>query len=358
MRRSRSPGRARSTLSLVIGSVVVLSAFNSPSAASAAWSARLTATGSVSAGSLSIALGNALPSATFTNDSLSSTSSVTISNTTASTTAPAADLAVALSGDSSPLAIATNLVAWPVSNASECTDASTPGADAVIGNWANGVTLTFAAVSPGASQVVCLRSIVNARQDAASATGSQTFTTGLHARLAVHLFTADAFSTSAVGTAYIFPFSTLGNFWYNFRPVSDPNRCLDLTGGYTATPGAVLGTFPCHASLDPGFANQWFTLAPISGSLVGIRSAGTFNLYASASSTGAVTMQLRNASDPRQSWEPQLISPGVFQFVNDPTGLCLSGLVGASGPTTVRACDGSPGQAFTAVQLAVPPPTG
>jgi hypothetical protein len=359
MKRSPSPraGRARAILPLALTSVVVLSVLTAPSAASAGWSARVTATGSVSAGSLAVAFGGALPLATFTNSSLSSTGSVSISNTTSSATAPPADLEVVFAGPSTPFAAATNLVVWPAVDASGCLAASTPGAGAVTGNWASGVTLAIEAVPRGATQIACVRTSVNARQDAATTTGYQSFAAGVQARLTLHAFSAQASSASAVGSALIFPFSTLGNFWYNIKPASDSTRCFDVTGGIGAVPGTVLGTYTCHTTYDPGLANQWFTLMPISGSLVAFRSSTSQNLFASASSTGAVTMQLRNVSDRAQSWEPQLQSPGLYQFVNDATGLCLSAVVGASGPTSVRECDGSAGQSFAATQLPVAPPS-
>ena len=161
MTRSPSPraGRARAILPLALTSVVILSVLTAPSAASAAWSARVTATGSVSAGSLAVAFGGALPLATFTNSSLSSTGSVSISNTTSSATAPPADLEVVFAGPSTPFAAATNLVVWPVADASGCLATSTPGAGAVAGNWASGVTLAIAALSRGATQIACVRTV-------------------------------------------------------------------------------------------------------------------------------------------------------------------------------------------------------
>ena len=359
MRRPKTPGTGlvRATLMLALASIAV-SALATPSAASAAWSARLTATGSVGAGSISVGIEGPLPALTFTNSSLSSTASATISNTTAGATAPPADLAVTFAGSPGQLAGATNLVVWSAPDASGCAASSTPGADAVAGTWANGVTLVIASLPPGETQTVCVRSTVNARQDAASSSGSLAFTATVQARLTLHYFSAQSISTSTVGTSLIYPFSTLPNFWYTFRPISDPSRCFDVTGGIYASPGAVLGTWACHTSFEPVFANQWFTLAPISGSLVGIRSAVTANLYATANdTTGAVTLETRDDSNPSQSWEPQLIHPDVFQFVNGSTGLCLAAIVNP-GPLSVGACDGSDGQMFAAIQLAVAPPTG
>ena len=362
MRRSRShrPGSApRVSWSLVLGAILAFSALATPSAASAAWSARLTATGStVSAGSLAVVFGGSLPVVSFRNESLSATAAVMISNTTSSATAPPADLQVTFAGPSHPLAMVTNLVVWPVSDSSLCTATATPGAGAVTGTWTTGVTLTVTGLPAGATQAICVRNFVNTRQDAASTTGYQSFAASVQARLILHSFSAQASSSSAVGASLIFPFSTLGNFWYNIEPATDQSRCLDVNGGVDALPGTFIGTYACHTLYASGYANQWFTLSPISGSLVAIRSATTQNLFVSASSAGVVTMQLRNASDSTQSWEPQLVSSGVFQFVNDPTGLCMATVVGLSTALSMATCDGSAGQLFSANQLAVAPPTG
>lgn len=326
--------------------------------ASGGWSASLTATGSVSAGSLSVGTGGPLPALTFTNSSLSSTASVTISNSTAAgATAPSADLAVTFTGSSGPLAGVTNLVVWSAPDSSGCADTSTPGPDAVTGVWASGVTSTMSSVPAGSTRTICVRSTVNARQDAASSSGSLSFAASVQARLTLHNFSAQSSSNSTVGSSSIYPFSTLGNFWYTFRPASDLSRCLDVTGGINAAPGTLLGTWTCHTSFDPGFANQWFTLAPASGSLVGIRSAVNANLYATANGNGTVTMEVRNDLNPSQKWEPQLIGSGVFQLVNDPTGLCLAAVV-TPGPLALATCNGSTSQMFAATQLTVPPPTG
>jgi hypothetical protein len=314
-------------------------------------------TGSVGAGSISVAIGTPLSAATFTNSSLASTTPLAISNTTAGAGAPAGELAVTFTGASSPLSAATNLDVWTASDASECDESTAPGADAVAGTWASGVTLTIVQLAPGATQTVCVRSMVNTRQDAASSSGSQSFTASVSARLALHAFSAESSSASTVGASRIYPFSTLGDFCYTFRPSSDLGRCLDVTGGYAAAPGTVLGTFACHTSSGPTYANQWFTLAAVSGSLVGIRNAGTSNLYVTANTDGTVTMEVRNESNPLQSWEPQSRASGVFQFVNDATGLCLSA-INAPGPVGVESCDGSARQAFTSTQLDVAPPTG
>ncbi|MGO4277199.1 hypothetical protein AB4Z22_46445, partial [Paenibacillus sp. TAF58] len=55
-------------------------------------------------------------------------------------------------GASSPLSAATNLDVWTASDASECDESTAPGADAVAGTWASGVTLTIAQLAPGATQ--------------------------------------------------------------------------------------------------------------------------------------------------------------------------------------------------------------
>ncbi len=340
----KSHRRAIPILSLSLASVFVMSVLASGSSAMAAWSARVTATGSVSAGSLSVAFAGTLPTVTLTNSSLSSTASVSVSNTTASASAPPAELELTLSGPAdSQLASATDVVVWPVQSPSECSDAAAPDAGAVVGDWAHPVTLTTDALPPGGAQTYCVRSSVGTRQAAASSSGAQSFATRIEASLVLHAFTASAASVSDVTSAWIFPFSTLSGSWYNLRPTGLP-VCVDVTQGPAAAPGSPIGTYPC---LGPGWIDQQFAVDPIGGSVVRIRSAIS-NFSVGVGPDGAPAVQTNDPTDPSQRWEPQLVSPGVFQFVNDFTGMCLTA-PGSFQPLSVGACDGSPAQTFTAV---------
>ena len=342
LRASRPRGIA--ILSLLLAPAFVISAVAGGSSAMAVWSARVTASGSVSAGSLSVAFAGVVPTTTFINSSLSSTASVSVSNTTSSASAPDAELELTVSGPAtSPLAAVTNVVVWTASSPSECDDAAAPGGDAVAGNWANSVTLTSAALAPGSTQNYCVRSSVATRQAAASGSGAQSFQAQLAARLVLHSFSVSATSVSDVTSAWIFPFSTLSSSWYNFMP-SGQAACVDVSAGPNAPPGSAIGTYVCFGS---GTDFQMFTLDPLAGTLVAIRTAvSNFNMAADPG--GAVIVQVNDPSSPAQRWEPQLVSPGVFQFVNDSNGLCLTAPA-SFGPLSVSACDGSPGQAFTAI---------
>jgi hypothetical protein len=339
-------GRILLTLSLVLASAAILSTLAMGPSATAAWSARLTASGSVSAGSVGIAFAGGLPAIGFTNSSLSSTAPIGVSNTTVTETAPAAELQLSLSGPAeSGLAVVTSLTVWSVPAPSECDGGSAPGADAVTGTWANGVTLNGGPLSPGETKAYCIRSSVGSRQAVAAITGAQSFEAHVAAHLVLHSFSSSASSLSEMASAHMFPFASLTDAWYNFMP-SGQDACLDVSDGLSAGPGSGLGTYPCWGSYS---ADQWFASVPFSDHLVGIR-AGVADLRAEAQADGAVLLQADDPSNPSQWWEPQLVSPGVVQFVSDLTGMCLT-VPPSFGPASMSVCDGSPGQSFVAVEL-------
>jgi hypothetical protein len=340
----KTNGRRISILSLSLASLFVLSALASSPSAMAAWSARVTATGSVSAGSLSVAFAGALPTVTFINSALSSTASLSVSNTTSSDGAPGAELELTLSGPAdSPLAAATNVVVWPVLSPAECTDLAAPGAGAFAGKWASPVTLTTDELAAGGTQTYCLRSSLESRQSAATSGGAQSFEASATARLVLHAFSASVTSVSHVTSAWIYPASTLSSSWYSFMP-SGQAACVDVTDGADAAPGSRIGTYSC---LGAGSADQLFTFDPLADSLVGIRS-GVSNLLVGVGPDGGPAVQTSDPSDPSQRWEPQLVSPGTFQLVNDATGMCLTAPA-SFGPLSMAACDGSSDQTFIAV---------
>lgn len=357
MKRTRVDRGRRTAVALcsLLSLALVLSGLGGGMVAEASWSARLTATGVVGAGSVAVSVG-ALPPIAFTNSSMTATAAVTVSNTTTGVSPfPAAVETEFTTSSTDQLVSSTRALAWPVSAATECTNTAIPNGDAVQGTWAGGVTVNTAALAPGDSQVICIRSSIDSRQDAAAVSGARTADVSVEARLSLHAFAATAEAASAISTSQIYPFATLGNFWYNINP-SGQSGCFDVTGGVNTAPGALLGTFPCHGDLDPSFSNQWFTLTPFGGSIVGIRSAGPANRFAQPNTTGGVAMQLRDTAEPAQGWEPQLVAPGLFQFVNDASGLCLTAGVSSS-PLSTQECNGSALQSFSATQLPVAAPT-
>jgi hypothetical protein len=337
--------RSTVTLSLVLAFVLGLSALAPGSSAIAAWSTRVSASGSVSAGRLGIVFAGGFSSIAFTNSSLSSTSSVGVTNTTRDTTA-AADLELTLSGPAdSQLASATNIAVWSVPDPTDCDSSVEPSADAIIGTWADPVVLTDGPLSPGETKNYCVRSSVASRQAVATPAGAQSFEANIAAHLALHSFSADIVTSSQIASAHMFSFALLPDAWYNFMP-SGQDACLDVSDGLSAGAGSGLGTYPCWGSYSP---DQWFGFAPRSGSLVGIR-AGVADLHAEAHADGTVSLQTDQPANASQAWEPQLVSPGVFQFVSDVTGKCLS-VPPSFGPASVQDCDGTPGQSFVAVEL-------
>jgi hypothetical protein len=233
-----------------------------------------------------------------------------------------------------------------VPDPTDCDSSVEASADAIIGTWADPVVLTDGPLSPGETKNYCVRSSVASRQAVATPTGAQSFEANIAAHLALHSFSADTVTSSQIASIHMFSFASLPpDAWYNFMP-SGQDACLDVTDGWSAVAGSGLGTYPCWGSWSP---DQWFGFAPRSGSLVGIRT-DVADLHAEAQADGTVLLQTDQPANASQAWEPQLVSPGVFQFVSDVTGKCLS-VPPSFGPASVQDCDGSPGQSFVAVEL-------
>jgi hypothetical protein len=344
----------------IAAAVVVALMATGTGVAYAAWTASVTATSTASAATLTVTTSNVNSlAATFGNEaiasagsvSLTSTGSVTVANTTTTTSTTVPALTLTLSSASGARASAVNATVWYQATGT-CTAATAVGAGSVTGAWSGPVVLT-STLAKGASATYCVRSTIANRQDAAIAAGTQSFVPQVSAQLTVGNFTgtASAQSSTAQATRSLFPLATpTATSWYMVKRAGSSGNglCMDVNGG-GGTSGTTVITYTCKTS---DFGNQeWqFTQDATSGYFdIKPRSAATLRVDAQTGSVAVVT----DGSAVTQLWQPQLVSAGVYQFVNKSTGLCLvSSATSGTTAMTVATCDGSAGQKFTLTETA------
>ncbi|KQR51988.1 hypothetical protein ASF88_10370 [Leifsonia sp. Leaf336] len=327
--------------------------------ASAGWSARVTATGSVTVGQESVTVTPTAVSAVMTNDLYQTTYLVSVTNAQSSTTfAGTSDVTLTALPDSTPatgLGTLLTAVVWPVASAAACTTATDPVPGAVSGAWASGVTSAAVALAPQATALFCVRgyptggssSSANSgqnRQTLASALGSTSgttsFTPAFRADIALDDLQAQATATpEPITTSLIYPFTVLSNVttYYQVKPqniLSPAALCLDLRGGVGAGTGSPIDTFTCHnIGTDVSLGNQAISMLPVSGLnaiQLRVRTTATNNGFVTASTTGVgsgVVVNTSNTSNLQQLWIPQSVSNSggsLLQLVNAATGLCLT----------------------------------
>jgi hypothetical protein len=342
---------------------VVLVAVGS-GAAHAAWTASVTATSTASAATLTVTTANIDSlAATLGNEaiasagsvSLTSTGSVTVANTTTTTSTTVPNLTLTLSSAGGGLASAVTATVWYQANGT-CTAGTAVGAGSVTGSWGGTVTLA-STLARGASATFCVRSTIADRQNAAVAGGTQSFTPRVVATLAVGNFTgsASAQPSGAQVTRALYPLATpTATSWFMVKRAGSAGNglCMDVMSG-SATSGAAVITYDCKTT---GIENQEWQFTPDgSTGYVDItpRHAPTLRVDAQSGSVAVLT----DGSAVTQLWQPQLVSSGVYQFVNKSTGKCLvSSATSGTTPMTVATCDDSASQRFTLTETATSGP--
>lgn len=340
--------------------------------ASAGWSARATATGSVTVGRESVTITPTAVGTVMTNDLYQTTYLVSVLNNQDSTTfAGTSDVTVTALPATTPatgLGALLNASIWPVTTAAACTTTSNPQPGAVSGAWANGVTSAAVALAPRATTLFCVRgyptggssSSANTgqnRQNLASALGSTSgsvgFAPAFRADIALGDLRGQATATStAITTSLIYPFTVLSNVntYYQVKPqniLSPAALCLDLRGGVGAGAGAPIDTFTCHnIGTDVTLGNQAISMIPVSGTnaiQLRVRTTATNSGFLASSTTNAgsgVVIATSNAANPQQLWIPQQTSSvggSLLQLVNASSGLCLTAPA-AAGAVTMQPC--------------------
>lgn len=354
--RIRKPLRAG-----IIAAVVAFSVIAGTMGSYAYWSATASATLGVGAATLSstttgwtaTTLGNENVVSTG-SASLSSTGSITFTNTTTTTSSQSQTLTATFSSASGDATLAANttLTAWYVASAASCTAAAVP-VSPVSGTWSAGVIVTRT-LAPSASATYCLRNTVADRQNVDDTDGTRSFTPQAAAVLSINNFTNSATTSSTISTQYIFPLQTISaGYWYYIKRATT-NWCWDVSGSGT-TNGSLLISYACKNNTD---TNQDWRFMDADGdgySDIQARHAPAIRVAASASTTSgsAVDMRTSNTTDPQQSWQPQLVSAGTYQFVNKYSGLCISMPAVSTGVSTQVTCNGGADQLFTLTQRAV-----
>ncbi len=343
--------------------------------ASAGWSARVTATGSVTVGQETVRVTPTAVSTVMTNNLYQTTYLVSVTNTQTSTTfAGTSNVTLSALPASTPvtdLGAALTAVIWPVASAAACTTAANPTPGAVSGPWSGGVTSGAVALAPQASALFCVRghptggssSSANSgqnRQTLASAlgspSGSTSFAPAFRADITLGDLTGQATGTSdPITTSQIYPFTVLSDLttYYQVKPqniLSPAALCLDLRGGVVVGIGAPVDTFTCHdIGTDVSLGNQAVSMLPVAGMnavQLRVRTTASNNGFLGTNGIGAggnVNNNASNTSSLQQLWIPQQVSSDggpLLQLVNAASGLCVTAPA-AAGTTTVQACTGT-----------------
>lgn len=341
----------------IISAIAAFSVLAGTIGSYAYWSATAQANLGVGAATLSTTattwttatLGNESVSTAGAISLTSSTASVTITNTTSTTSAQSPTLTATFSrqSGSTTLAAGTTLTVWPVASAAACTAAAVPSGQ-TSGTWSAGVVVSTP-LAAGASQVYCLRNQVADRQAVDDVTGTLSFVPQVAAQLGIGTFTGGAtVAGGALSTQYIYPLQTISAGVWNYVKRATTEWCWDINGGST-TSGTTVIAYGCK---NNGDLNQDFRFMDGDGDGYGDFQPGSTSALrvatpASAASGSAVTVQTASTGSATQQWQPQLVSSGVYQFVNRYSGLCLSLPAVSAGAATVVTCTGGADQRFT-----------
>lgn len=338
----------------------------------AAWTADAAAKSTASAATLGISTAGFDSNAfTFQNHRLTTTGSVTLTNTTdtTSTTSGAFELTFGYTG-SAVLAAKLSVAVWPTTNPSGCAGVGTPpSGTTVTGRWDTVATTTSpitGSLAKSAAQSYCVRVTAAERGELTSAAGALTIQPSISATLRVGNWYQSANSTTTQKTAWIFPaFGPTPNTWYQVKNEGTGN-CLDVYGANSASgTGAI--DYGCKTGNASGDYNQQWKFTRASGDYFDMtpRHAQAVRLDVVGGSTAAlaaVDLQTDDGVRASQEWQLQKQPSGdVYQIVNRKSGLCLQvNNTSAYTPEIEYAqavCDGTAGQRYTLIVKDVDVPT-
>jgi Ricin-type beta-trefoil lectin domain len=382
------PGRVLAGFALALTLVLV-----APTAVSALWSSRGSASASVTAGSVRFAQsGFEALAAVFgsTEASQVTTRPVTVSNTG---TVPAGFTLQLGAESSTDLARAITVAVWRVDRSGDCTAAAyvPPGATAV--GWPAVPALTES-LAPSAAAVYCVRAAVSAADVTAYPGQSMAATLRLTAAAGAWTHETAARAIQSVAAA--------PGGW-TVSPMPKPIEPVDYGQPGEPMPAPIEPVWsPSDPTTDPASSVSESTTDPAAASLFSIVSAGTSwcatddGGEAGASTSALAARQcdglpgqswvlatdedgyhrIGSASDPSRTWTADGTHVRVAQasgaatqawelrsnpddsttLVSRADGACLTAAPGPAGdelsrPLVLAACDGSAAQAFT---LAVP----
>ena len=298
---------------------------------------------------------------TFGNDSLVTTGSVTVTNTT--TTTSTQNGAVSLTfGPAASATLAGKVTAtiWPTLSAANCTSNATVPTGAPSAFWSTSPVLTTS-LAKGTSAIYCIRSSIASRETVATSGGALTFQPKITGTITVGNFVGTTSATTTQSTQYIYPATTTADVshWFWIRPNfsnTTYNYCLDVSGG-GGTNGTIVISYGCK---NDGASNQnWkFTASGVAGYYtIQPRSATGLRVddNSSTASGGSITVNTMGTASTttNQQWQLQLVSAGVYEFVSAYSGMCLTSPSGADqnlGNLTQSPCTGSVYQQFKVSQ--------
>lgn len=297
---------------------------------------------------------------TFGNDTLVTTGSVTVTNTTTTTSTQNGAVSVTFGpAASATLAGKVTATIWSTSSASNCTAGATVPSGATSALWSASPVMT-ASLAKGASVIYCVRSSIASRDDVDTAGGSMSFQPQITATITVGNFTGTATATTTQSTQYIYT-STPANVthWNWIRPnfTSTYNYCLDVSGGGTGS-GSIVISYGCKTS---GASNQnWkFTASGSTGYYtIQPRHATGLRIDDNSSTTSGAGITVNTASGSpatatNQQWQLQQVSANIYEIVNAYSGMCLTSPSGTSqnlGNLTQAPCSGTVYQQFKVSQ--------
>ena len=327
------------------------------------WTASNSVSSTVGAATLSLSTTNFTSVGyTFGNDTLVTTGSVTVTNTTTTTSTQNGAVSVTFSpAASAALSGKVSVTIWTTAAAANCTAAATVPAGATTALWSASTVLT-SSLAKNASVIYCVRSSIASRETVANAGGSLTFQPKISGTITVGNFTGSASATTTQSTQFIYPASTTADVthWNWIRPnfaTTTYNYCLDVSGG-GGTNGTIVISYGCK---NTGASNQnWkFTASGTTGYYtIQPRSATTLRVddNSATASGGSITVNTAAAAPAtatNQQWQLQLVSAGVYEFVNAYSGMCLTSPSGADqnlGNLTQAPCAGTVYQQFKVSQ--------
>lgn len=331
--RTAARRRRRVTRHGLIAGITIFLLLAGSGVSYAAWTAGAEAKGTASAASLGITTTGFNSTAfTFQNHLLTTTGSVTLKNTTdtTSTTPGAVEMSFGYTG-SAVLASKLDVAVWPTANTAGCASVGTPPPGTLTGRWdtvATSVAPITGTLAKGASQGYCVRVSSAERGGLASTAGSAEIQPSITAKLKVGNWLQSVNATATQSTAWIFPaFGPTPNTWYQLEN-QDTGNCLDVySASNTSGTGAI--DWECKPGNAAGDYNQEWKFTRSTGDYFDMtpRHAQAVRLDVTGGSTAnlaPVDVQTDDGTRMSQEWQLQKQPSGDFyQVVNRLSGRCL-----------------------------------
>lgn len=362
-RAQKAAGSWRIPRTGLVAAIAAFLVLGSSGVAYAYWSANAALTSTAKAGSIAVSLSGFSSGAstlqyTFVNDTRARTGSITVTNTSPTTSSTPIPVSIALgyvSGGSAVLAAKIDVTMWGPTTAASCTSTATPSGTITSGTWASFPSMTDTLIA-GQAKTWCVRASNAERSDIASPTGTISLQPTVTATLTAGTWTATASATTTQNTQYIYPVAPISSTaWFRIHLTTNSNRCLDIRASGGA--GTELIDWGCHTNPNQQFqlsgadANGYLSVTP--------RHQQGLRWDNGGSAAPGSVIKIQNASGTgSQGWQFQEVSSGVYQIVNKASGLCIAPgaiLTNYNNETAYYQvlCDGSAAQRFTLERVPV-----